>query len=95
MPEAVGWRWASTRALIDGADDGITDIASVVQRVPRFADLLALGPHEDGFARLRRAETVGRPLGDPGFLAQIEAATGRTLAAAKRGRKPKDEARTP
>ena len=90
--KADDWRWASTRALLAGAEDGITDIAAVRQRVPRFADLLALGPDEEGFARLRRAETVGRPLGDAGFLARLEALTSRTLAAARRGRKPRDEA---
>ena len=39
--------------------------------------------------RLRVAETIGRPLGSPGFLADIERRTGRTLAPAKRGPKPR------
>ncbi|MDQ0391787.1 hypothetical protein [Labrys monachus] len=60
--------------------------------MPRFADLLGPGPDEEGFARLRRAETIGRPLGDTGFPARIEAATGRTLAMARRGQRPEDGA---
>jgi hypothetical protein len=42
----------------------------------------------DALARLRAAESFGRPLGDGGFLAWIERATGRRLAPEKRGPKP-------
>jgi hypothetical protein len=40
------------------------------------------------FARLRAAESVGRPLGDDRFLARIERLTGRLLKPGKRGPKP-------
>jgi putative transposase len=45
-----------------------------------------------GAARLRAAESVGRPLGDEGFLAWIERVTDRRLAPRKRGPKPRADA---
>ena len=40
-------------------------------------------------ARLRKGETVGRPVGEPAFLASLEARSGRRLAPLKRGPKPR------
>ena len=37
---------------------------------------------------LRRAETIGRPLGDTAFVEALERQTGRNLRPAKRGPKP-------
>jgi putative transposase len=45
------------------------------QRFLPFADLLAAELDPDVFARLRAAESIGRPLGDDQFLARIERAT--------------------
>ena len=39
------------------------------------------------FARLRAAESIGRPLGDDRFLARIERLTRRVLKPGKRGPK--------
>jgi putative transposase len=46
------------------------------------------GEDEDLSRALRRAETVGRPLGDTAFLEALERQTGRILWPAKRGPKP-------
>lgn len=54
-----------------------------------FADLLAGGADEEGLARLRAAESIGRPLGDERFPAGIERLTTQTLRAGKRGPKSK------
>ena len=91
VPAAADWPWASTRAQLEGRDDGLTARAPVSRRVPAFADLLALGPEEAGFERLRRGESVGRPLGSESFLRQLEAATGRLLRPGRRGPKRKKE----
>ena len=85
------WRWASTRAHLTGKDDGITARAPIRARFPRFADLLAAEPDAETFARLRAAESVGRPLGDDRFLARVERLTRRRLRPRKRGPKPRDE----
>jgi putative transposase len=45
------------------------------------------------FAPLRRSELIGRPLGSPDFVAEIEKRLRRRLAPGKRGRKPRMESR--
>ena len=89
---APDWRWSSTRAHLTGKDDGITGRAPIRERFPGFAQLLAAQPDADAFARLRAAESIGRPLGDDRFLARIERATKRRLTPRKRGPKPRTEA---
>ena len=88
VARAQDWRWSSTRAHWRGKDDGLTALAPVKDRFPRFADLLATGPEQDLFAPLRAAESIGRPLGDDRFLTRIERLTGRLLKPRKRGPKP-------
>ena len=88
---AQDWRWSSTRAHLTGRDDGITARAPVRERVPDFAGLLAAEADADAFARLRAAESIGRPLGDDRFLARLERVTKRRLAPRKRGPKPRNE----
>ncbi len=88
VERAQDWRWSSTRAHLRGKDDGITALAPIRARFPRFADLLASEPEADLFGRLRAAESVGRPLGDDRFLARLERRTRRALKPGKRGPKP-------
>jgi putative transposase len=88
---AIDWRWSSTAALVGGSDDGITATQPLSSRYPDFAALLAAGEDEEMSLRLRKAEQVGRPIGDAAFLDQLENASGRTF---KRGRPgPKTKAR--
>ena len=88
VERARDWRWSSTRAHLSGKGDGITALAPVRERFPRFADLLDDAREEDLFDRLRAAESIGRPLGDNRFLARIERLTARPLRPGKRGPKP-------
>src|ERR1700722_3304180 len=87
---AQDWRWSSTRAHLRGKKDGLTALAPIRERYPRFADLLASEPEPELFARLRSAESVGRPLGNDGFLTRLERLTRRTLKPGKRGPKPSE-----
>ena len=87
VERAQDWRWSSTRAHLRGKDDGVTALAPIKERFPRFADLLESEPEADLFSRLRAAESVGRPLGDDRFLARLERLTGRPLKPGKRGPK--------
>jgi putative transposase len=83
------WPWSSVRAHLRGRDDGLVDVSEVLAVAPRFADLLATGGDEPGFA----AETAnGRPLGDAAFVARAEALIGRSLARRRPGRKPRGAA---
>ena len=84
---AEDWPWSSVHAHLSGRSDGLTTVAPALSRFPRFADLLELGPDEAAFARLRRAESVGRPVGADAFVAELETATSRALKPAKRGRR--------
>jgi putative transposase len=88
VARAQDWRWSSTRAHLTGKDDGITARAPIRERFPDFADLIAAADAE-AFARLRAAESIGRPLGDDRFMAKIERATKRRLKPRKRGPKPR------
>jgi putative transposase len=87
VERAQDWRWSSVHAHLAGHDDGVTTIAPLLERIPDFAALIESGPDDAGFERLRRAETIGRPLGDDGFIGQLEALTSRTLKPGKRGPK--------
>lgn len=92
VERAAEWPWSSLHAH-RGADDGITDTGPVEARFPGLAGLLEPDEADEvAHLALRRAETIGRPLGDAAFLARIEAALGRTLAPRKRGPKPKEAA---
>jgi len=85
--EARQWRWSSVHAHLGGVDDGVTDRAPVLDRYPDFAAWIGAGEDAEMSARLKRAETIGRPIGSAGFLAELERETGRGLAPRKRGRR--------
>ena len=89
VARARDWRWSSTRAHLTGKSDGLTALAPIRDRFPRFADLLDDEPEAELFDRLRAAESIGRPLGDDRFLARIERLTARRLRPGKRGPKTK------
>ena len=84
---AADWRWSSTRTQLGLEQDAITNVAAVRQRAPDFAALLAAAEDEQAAMRLRRAETVGRPVGSAQFLDQLERRYGRAVKPAKRGRR--------
>ncbi|MBS3931519.1 MAG: transposase [Sphingomonadales bacterium] len=80
------WQWSSTRALIAGQDDHVVRTAPVLERVGDFAAFL--GEEFDEaltYAALRKAESVGRPVGSSAWLSDLEARTGKKLAPGKRG----------
>ncbi len=85
---AQDWRWSSARAQLAGEDDGVTDLAPLRNLVPSTEGLFDLDEHDVGaFDRLRRAETIGRPVGSEAFLKQVAEQTGRQVKPAKRGPK--------
>ena len=83
------WAWSSVRAHLAGQDDGLASVAPALERAPRFAELLELSLAEqmalDGF---ETKSANGRPLGEPGFVAMVEARLGRSLTRGRAGRKP-------
>jgi putative transposase len=90
VERAHDWRWSSVHAHLDpGPGDGMTETAPIAVRFPDFAAVLLAGEDDMRSMALRRAETVGRPLGDERFMAHVAALTGRDPRPAKRGRKAK------
>jgi putative transposase len=94
VKRAEDWPWSSARALLGLEDDGLTDVAPARTRLPRFADLLEAEEDAEATERLRKGESVGRPIGSEGFLATLEARTGRRLRPLPRGPKPREAADT-
>lgn len=87
---AADWRWSSVHAQLGGAPDGLTATGEVAARYPDFAALLAAGEEAEASLRLRRAETIGRPVGDAAFLERLGRESGRDLAPGKRGRRTRE-----
>jgi putative transposase len=90
VERAEDWRWSSTRAHLAGGDDHVVKVAPALERVGDFAAFLGQ-PFDEAlsYAALRKAESVGRPVGSSEWLTDMEARTGFTLRPQKRGPKPK------
>jgi putative transposase len=86
------WPWSSASTYLKSRDDGLTDISDMLQQIPHIAPLLADNPdHDMADTHLRRAETIGRPLGSAAFLTKLERKLDRALKPQKRGPKGKRE----
>lgn len=85
---AQDWPWSSVGAHLKGEDDGLVNVAPVLDRVERFAELIETQPDDPAFAAIRAAETTGRPLGTADFVADLERRLGRPIARRAPGRKP-------
>jgi putative transposase len=91
VTKAADWPWSSVRAHLSGKDDHVVRVAPALDRVGDFAAFLAEEVDENAaYAALRRAESIGRPVGAPAWIAELERRTGRALAPRKRGPKPKE-----
>lgn len=91
VERAEDWCWSSTRAHLAGESNVYVDVVPALDRVGSFSAFLGEAFDEAmTYAALRKAESVGRPIGSKEWLADMEARTGLTLAPAKRGPKPRD-----
>jgi putative transposase len=82
------WTWSSARALLKNRDDGLTDTAAVIEQYGDIRSLLRETPEQEMLEiALRRAETIGRPLGTSAFLNKLERKLDRKLKPEKRGPK--------
>jgi putative transposase len=90
VERAADWRWSSIHAWLNPQrGDGLTRTEPVLSRYPAFDELIAAGEDEAGSSSLRRAESIGRPVGDKAFLDALERRAGRPLSPGKRGPKPR------
>ena len=90
VERAEDWPWSSLRAHLGLGGDGLTDTAPAFERVERFRDLIESPPGAPAFSAFRKAETIGRPMGDDAFIQSLETRLGRNLRPAKPGPKPKN-----
>ena len=90
VDRAEQWRWSSAAAHLAGEDDGLVEVAPLLDRYGDFAAFLGSAEDQQATRRLRAAETTGRPAGTAEWLKQIEERTGRKLAPQKRGPKLKE-----
>lgn len=90
VERAADWRWSSTRALCAAAADDVVDVGPALDRVGDFTAFLDEAC-DDAFtyAALRKAESIGRPVGSPQWLEDMETRTGLSLQPKKRGPKPR------
>lgn len=90
VASAEQWRWSSVRAHLDGIDDHVVRVAPALDRVGDFGVFLG-EPFDQAmsYAALRKAESIGRPVGSAEWLNDMEVKTGLKLKPAKRGPKPK------
>lgn len=82
------WPWSSARSHLAGADDTLAPAAPLRDLIPDLARLLAADEDTAATDRLRRAATIGRPLGAPSWIAALETRLGRRIAPRRPGRKP-------
>ena len=76
-------------AHLQGKDDAIVTVRPLLERIPNFADFLAGAEDHAAIMAIRRSRSAGRPVGAEPWIEALEARMGLTLAAAKRGPKPK------
>ena len=89
VKRAEDWRWSSTAAHLAGESDRFVDVAPALERVGNFSAFLGEAFDEPmTYAAIRKAESVGRPVGSKEWLAEMETRTGLTLAPGKRGPVP-------
>jgi putative transposase len=84
-PRPQDWPWSSVHAHLAGRSEGLTTVEPVLKRFSRFAQFIGHDADAAATGRRRRAESIGRPLGNGPFIAGLEEATGRTLKQRKRG----------
>ncbi len=82
------WTWSCAKTYVKNSKDPLTETTYFRNLCPDMKLLLADNPEQDmAEMLLRRAETIGRPLGSRAFLEKLERKLDRTLKAAKRGPK--------
>jgi putative transposase len=93
VERADEWPWSSVRAHLAGEDDGLVEVAPLLDRYGDFGLFLGTAEDQQATRALRTAETTGRPLGSAAWLSELEGLSGRVLAPQTRGPKARRKAR--
>jgi putative transposase len=87
VERATDWPWSSVHAQ-KGRDDALVVVRPVLERARAFAEVIEGDADDAAFAALRAAKGAGRPIGTPGFVADLERPLGRPIAHGAPGRRP-------
>ena len=91
VERAQDWPWSSARAHLTGEPDGVADLKPMQDRLPSSAGLFDLLETDvAAFDALRKAESIGRPVGNEAFLDRITGQTGKAVKPGNRGRPRKE-----
>ena len=90
VTRAQDWPWSSVRAHFAEVDDHVVRVAPALDRIGDFCRFLSEDFDEAfTYAALRRAETIGRPVGSAQWLEDMATRLGKPLLPGKRGPKPR------
>ncbi len=78
------YRWSSAHAHLTGKNDGLVNVPPLLDRIADWRSLLILSP-PDEVDKIHRHENTGRPLGESGFVENLETFLGRILHPQKPG----------
>jgi putative transposase len=88
---AADWPWSSARVHLGLiTDDGVTAQERVLEFYPALAGMIEAGEDEALSEKLRKAESIGHPLGADAFIERLEREAGRVFKPGKRGRRSRD-----
>jgi putative transposase len=79
--------WSSARAHLSGRDDGMVQVAPLLEMVEDWPSHLTVDVEEMELQAFRKHERTGRPLGGAEFLMLLETILGRILGKQKTGPK--------
>ena len=85
VERAEDWPFSSVHAHLAGRDDRLTTVAPALDLVGDFRQFLETPRDDTTFETLRRAESIGRPVGSTAFLERLETQLKRPLKPQKRG----------
>ena len=82
VERADAWPWSSVHAYFNPSEgDGVTDHDAVAPYVIGAVELIEAGEEDARFKAIRKAESVGRPVGSDDFIDRIEQRFGPCLSA--------------
>jgi len=87
VQDPAAYPWSSAAAHLAGRDDALVKVEPLLALVGNWKDFLLSGVTKEEIEGLRRHERTGRPLGNDGFVGQLEELLGRILQRRRPGRK--------
>jgi len=81
------YRWSSASAHLKGENDALVGVTPLLEMVGDWAKFLSKSLTDDEVMKIRLHSRTGRPLGNEGFVEELEWKLGRTLQRQKPGPK--------